>query len=397
MLEADPDHFHALVQRGEHELQQNDPASALAYFRRAAEVDATNVRVRINIAMAYKMCGDDAEEEAALTLALAIDPYDLLALTLRGRLYERQGRNHAAAAAYGAAACVAPSRERLPAALRRPLEYARRFRAAHQERFGAFLDEALARDRNDVPLRERRRFDLAVDIMLGRKARFDSQPVLFYIPGLMPTEFFERSRFPWLDAIEAGTDAIRREFLAVLQSDAGFVPYIQYSADQPVAQWAELNNNPSWSAFHLVQNGLTVEENATQCPETIKLWRDHVPAPDQPGRTPVALYSLLKARTRIPPHVGASNARVVTHLPLIIPAGCQYRVGNTVREWVPGKAWVFDDTIEHEARNDSDQVRVVFIFDIWHPDLSLEEQHMITALNTAMNGFSNETWPEYGA
>ena len=58
------------------------------------------------------------------------------------------------------------------------------------------------------------------------------------------------------------------------------------------------------------------------------------------------------------------------HLPLIVPPGCGFRVGSETREWVPGKAWVFDDTIEHEAWNLSDVPRGVLIFDIWNPFLT---------------------------
>jgi aspartate beta-hydroxylase len=113
-----------------------------------------------------------------------------------------------------------------------------------------------------------------------------------------------------------------------------------------------------------------------------------VPMPIQPGRTPAAMYSLLKPRTRIPPHTGVTNVRLVTHLPLIVPDGCGFRVGNETRQWEPGRAWVFDDTIEHEAWNDSDTLRVVFIFDIWHPHLSAAERSLITALTEGLNAFS---------
>jgi aspartyl/asparaginyl beta-hydroxylase (cupin superfamily) len=99
------------------------------------------------------------------------------------------------------------------------------------------------------------------------------------------------------------------------------------------------------------------------------------------------MFSLLKPRTTIPAHVGVSNARVVTHLPLIIPEDCMFRVGNDIRQWVPGKAWVFDDTIEHEARNGSDKLRVVLIFDVWHPHLTPPERALITALGAGMNAF----------
>jgi aspartyl/asparaginyl beta-hydroxylase (cupin superfamily) len=114
------------------------------------------------------------------------------------------------------------------------------------------------------------------------------------------------------------------------------------------------------------------------------------PQPNQPGRTPAAMFSLLKPKTSIPPHTGVSNVRLVTHVPLIVPPGCGFRVGNETREWLPGKAWVFDDTIEHEAWNRSDQLRVVLIFDIWHPQLSQAERNMITALAGAVTAFTGE-------
>jgi aspartyl/asparaginyl beta-hydroxylase (cupin superfamily) len=79
---------------------------------------------------------------------------------------------------------------------------------------------------------------------------------------------------------------------------------------------------------------------------------------------------------------------VLVHLPLIVPPGCGFRVGNQVREWVPGQALVFDDTIEHEAWNDSDELRVVMIFDIWHPALNESERRLITAMAHAINDFA---------
>jgi aspartyl/asparaginyl beta-hydroxylase (cupin superfamily) len=100
------------------------------------------------------------------------------------------------------------------------------------------------------------------------------------------------------------------------------------------------------------------------------------------------MFSLLKPGTRIPPHTGVTNVRLVTHLPLIVPEGCGFRVGNDTRQWVPGHAWVFDDTIEHEAWNDSDKLRVVLIFDIWHPHLTPPERALITALTEGVNAFT---------
>ena len=44
---------------------------------------------------------------------------------------------------------------------------------------------------------------------------------------------------------------------------------------------------------------------------------------------------------------------------------------------------MFDDTIEHEAANDSDQPRVVLIFDVWHPCLADAERGVVAKLMEA--------------
>lgn len=114
----------------------------------------------------------------------------------------------------------------------------------------------------------------------------------------------------------------------------------------------------------------------------------HAPQPVQLNRTPSAMFSLLKPNTHIPPHTGVSNVRLVTHIPLIIPEDCGFRVGNQTRSWELGKAMIFDDTIEHEAWNNSDKLRVVLIFDIWHPHLNPAEREMITQLALGLEAFA---------
>ncbi len=391
VVSLQPDHVVGLTQLGQAAFKQGDFGAARLAFQRAAAADGSKPRQWINVALASQQLKDDAAEEAALFKALAVDPYDLLALVLRGALFERQGKAHQAASSYGAAASVSPPLERLSPELRPAVTHAMNFREQHYQSLGSFVDSQLEPHFKDCGPAGLDRFRLSVDILLGRKRRFESQPMRYFMPQLPLVEFFDRSSFPWLGEVEAATEMIRDEFLAVLRDDqagAGFVPYITYDADQPVAQWKELNHSPRWSVLHLVKEGLPVAENAARCPQTMAIWQA-TPWPEQAGRTPVAMFSLLKPRTHIPPHVGASNCRLVTHLPLIVPPACSFRVGNTTREWVPAKAWVFDDTIEHEARNDSDQLRVVLIFDTWHPLLSAEERRMITALNAALKSFGD--------
>ena len=64
-------------------------------------------------------------------------------------------------------------------------------------------------------------------------------------------------------------------------------------------------------------------------------------------------------------------------MPLIVPPGCGFRVGGETRVWEEGRAFVFDDTIEHEAWNDSDALRAVLIFDVWNPHLSDGERELL--------------------
>jgi aspartyl/asparaginyl beta-hydroxylase (cupin superfamily) len=160
---------------------------------------------------------------------------------------------------------------------------------------------------------------------------------------------------------------------------AELVPYIQYDEHLPLAQWKPLNRNPDWTAIHLWRNGQLVEANARHCPRTLELLKAF-PQPQIAGSGPNAMFSLLAPGTAIPPHVGVNNARLVCHLPLIVPEGCWFRVGAETRFWKRGEAFVFDDTIEHEALNPTGDLRVVFIFDLWHPDLSDTERAAVAAL-----------------
>jgi len=387
ILAIDPNHGRSLTALGQRAFRTGDMAGARAMFQRIADADGRDPQQWIHLAAACRNQKDEAGEEHAIRRALETDPRELVALILRADLLERQGKTHQAAAAYRAVATVSPPIENLRPELRAAVAKALAQTDQYNRDFGAFMDRHLDSTLKEFAGENLKRFRDSVDIMVGRKKRFDSKSVVYHYPGLPAIEFFERADFPWLDPIEAATDAIRDEFLAVLATEEGFTPYISYPNDVPQNQFAELNNSPRWSAFHLWKLGQVVAENAARCPVTMSAL-EGAPKPDQPGRTPAAMFSLLKPKTRIPAHNGVTNVRLVTHLPLIVPEGCRFRVGNDVRQWVPGKAWVFDDTIEHEAWNDSDKLRVVLIFDIWNPLLTPPERALITAMTAGVQAFS---------
>ena len=102
------------------------------------------------------------------------------------------------------------------------------------------------------------------------------------------------------------------------------------------------------------------------------------------GGVPFAysFFSSLKARAAIAPHFGPTNARLRVHVPLRVPAapGAALVVAGEARPWAVGTPLVFDDAFEHAAKNDTDEERVVLVFDIWHPELGADERAAFAAL-----------------
>jgi len=314
----------------------------------------------------------------AVSGALRLDPLGFMPLLLKASLLDAAGRIDEAGEAYGHAIAQRP--DELPPHLVGPFERAERLHAAYVERMEAGLARAAGAFEVRLSPPERRRLARFASNIVRRTRPFHSEPSHFHYPGLVEREFHDPEDFPWLAKLEAATAAIRDEFERLMASErAELVPYIQYSEDQPLRQWKGLNWNEAWTAVHLIQNGVSIAANARHCPRTMELL-GRIGQPRITGRSPNAMFSLLAPGTRIPPHTGVANTRLVCHLPLIVPDDCWFRVGAVTRRWEPGRAFVFDDTIEHEAANDSDRLRVVLIFDLWHPGLSPAEREAVGAL-----------------
>jgi len=269
------------------------------------------------------------------------------------------------------------------------VRHAREVVARDDAALGAAIEEKLAGLRAAHGGGSYRRVDRCVELMTGKRNRFSSQPTFMYFPEIPDVEFFERSDFPWLDAVEAATDDIRAELLSVLISDReGLEPYVAYPEGIPLDQWKELNKSRRWSAYFLCNQGVPQPSRMARCPRTVEVLRK-VPQVEVERRAPTAYFSILEPGTRIPPHTGVTNTRAIVHLPLIVPEKCGFRVGSRTREWVAGKAWVFDDTIEHEAWNLSDSPRAILIFDVWNPFLTAAERDMVKAATEVVVGYYN--------
>lgn len=330
------------------------------------------------LATLRRMGGDFDEALAAIDAALVQAPLDFVSLLVRAGILD-QKRDAAAGEAYGRALAQRPA-DALPAMLHRAVERAEIVYQEHQRALEAKLQTVAQGLHSSLISVERSRAERFISNISRRTRIFHSEPTHFHYPHLLESEFHERAKFPWLDEWEAATDVIEAEFAALLDAEsAELVPYVQYSMSEPLSQWRDLNHSLKWTSIHLLQRGQLVESNARHCPQTMALL-SRFPQPRIAGCGANAMFSLLAPNTQIPPHVGVANFRLVCHLPLRVPEKCWFRVGETTREWRRGEAWVFDDTIEHEAANGSDELRVIMIIDCWHPDLSLAERAAITAI-----------------
>ncbi|QMW23619.1 aspartyl/asparaginyl beta-hydroxylase domain-containing protein [Sandaracinobacteroides saxicola] len=379
VLALDPDNPRALNTLALRALNVGrDPARARAMLERAVARDPGAAALRLNLADACRAGGDRAAELAALEGALALDPYLVPALIRKAQALEATGGP--AVPVWKAVLATTPPGPERPPALAAVLAHAARQVAADGEATWARIAPALAAARTA----ETARVDHAVEHLLGRKRIYLNAPTGLHVPKLPADEFFAESHFPWLAGLEAAAAGIRAEGAALLAEGGGFAPYVAYAPGTPVNQWAELNHSPRWGAQFLWRDGVANAALQARCPATVAALAA-IPRLDIPGRGPTAFFSLLAPKTRIPPHTGVTNARAIVHLALVVPEGCRYRVGSEERRWVEGRAFVFDDSIEHEAVNDSDETRLVLIFDVWNPWLGAAERDMLRALFPALD------------
>ena len=177
-------------------------------------------------------------------------------------------------------------------------------------------------------------------------------PTSFYYPGLPNVQFYDPADFAWLGGMMAAAAEMLAELRAVL-TDEGMQPYVEAPPGRP-AKAHPLLDNPQWSAFHLWKGGEPVAGNADRCPATMAALAT-APIPRIRGRSPMALFSVLRPGTHIPPHNGMLNTRLICHLPLVVP--------------------------------DSEETRVVLLFEVWRPELSMAERAALTTVYEAIGDY----------
>jgi len=363
-----------LVREGVEALQQGRPAEARMRFERVTEAGKANAQIWLLAATACRVENDLAGEEAALDHLLAIAPRLPRGLVMKGDCRATAGDERAALNFYKSALRVAEG-QRLPDDLLAEIRRAESIVAQLEARVEAQREASLAAQ--GLPSGQRSpRFQQSLDILAGHKRIYAQAPTAYYFPELPQIQFYDRRDFGWAPIVEAATGAIREEIAALLKAGMeGFRPYIQSNSNRPRLDDNRLLDSTDWSALFLCENGKMSEEVVTSCPRS---WEAVQAAPL--NSAPTVMFSLLRAGARIAPHTGMHNTRLTCHLPLIVPPNCGFRVGNEVRQWEQGTLLIFDDTIEHEAWNESSEDRIVLIFDIWRPELSEQERREVSVL-----------------
>jgi len=328
----------------------------------------------IDLGLAYtaRDAQDFVAAKASAESVLAAEPANAAAMLIKADSLFELGQRREAIGFYSMALQVPVPAEPAPA-LRSDLERAAKRVHEHADRIARSVDERLtaAGILPDAPPR----FRQSLDIMRGARKVYAQRPLQYYFPGLPIIEFFDPSQFSWVSELEAAVDAIRDEALAVLENRARLTPYVDRDHGPQVAE-VDIAGSRQWTAFFLYRSGQLLAENAALCPKTMAALAK-VPLTQAGGAMPSVLFSVLEPGAHIPPHHGMTNARMICHLPVIAPSGCTLRVGAEQRDWQYGKTLMFDDSIEHEAWNRGQETRVVLLFDVWRPELSVDESRAV--------------------
>ena len=211
---------------------------------------------------------------------------------------------------------------------------------------------------------------------LASKRTTTGQMLSGFFPGLTPTPVYDPAQFEWVRTLEEAAPAIQAEFLA-LRERGQFKPHPQNLAD-----------TGAWNTYFLYSNGVRFDEHCAACPTTAEVMNELPGA----GTAGGVYFSVMTPGTHVQPHCGPVNTKIRCHLGLVVPESSVIRVGSERLNWRELGCIVFDDSFEHEVWN-PDAERAVLIIDLWHPDLTPEEQwavRRIAQMSTRNRGYRRD-------
>jgi aspartate beta-hydroxylase len=394
VLAGRPEQHEALEFVIKRALARQDFQSIIDVIERAAAAGTREPELYRVLGYAHENVGNTVSAGTAFENSLALAPEQFQLWLKLGQMREAAGQEHPALIAYFRAITTAQregrwlSDETTAPALQQRVRHAVKFTAQGRERLYSKAIESIRLREGAAAMQ---RVERSIELYMGLEAPVYNSPVqrptFLYFPGLPAAGFFPRELFPWMDELEANTDAIRKEALGVLAAGDALEPFLGPGSDMATDQLRNDRGKPVWDAFFFYRHGKRYDDNCERCPITARML-DRMPCARIDAHAPETLFSVLTPGSHILPHTGVTNLRAVAHLPLIIPPDCAIRVGDEQRTWEEGKAFVFDDTYEHEAWNFSEQTRVVLITDVWNPYLTDAEREATRDLVVAIGDFN---------
>jgi aspartate beta-hydroxylase len=369
-----------------HCFVRGDLAAAAGYMQRYIAVDPANLDAYGGLAVTLEALGRVDEAVTVLRQAYARQPTEPKTLLLLGAALAKAGQPEAAAAAGSLLETAQPEMlqlDRLAGGVAYAKERSARLRHALESFCAHLRADAVEEARHAEPAADFSRVSAAVwRPVFAPGASERRRPGFFYVPQLADEPWLEPERFDWAADLEAAAPELAKEVAGSLNVDADGLPYID--KNEVDETWRSLAGRGDWSAVHFWNDTLPNERALARFPK-VRAALERLPLVNFGGVPVEAFLSILKPRTRIPPHFGNANHRLTVHLPLIVPAGCGVKVGGEARETRFGRLMIFDDSYEHSAWNDSDAARIVLIFEIWHPALSAAERTAVTGMLSRYN------------
>ena len=172
------------------------------------------------------------------------------------------------------------------------------------------------------------------------------------------TPVLPEGAFPFMQVFEDNWLTIRDEAKAILAHRDAIPGFQEVSPDQ-----YRLAKGDNWKTHVLFGFGERLKTNTQLTPVTAGLL-------EQVPNLQTAMFSILAPGYHIPAHKGVTKGILRAHLGLIIPEDwqkCRIRVDNNILPWREGESFVFDDTYEHEVWNETDEERVILLFDFDRP------------------------------
>ena len=252
-----------------------------------------------------------------------------------------------------------------------------------------YLKQSLRNGLNHHDLNRYFRISRALSGYLGEANVFSSfatqKPKVIYIPGLDTGGFLDAQKHSIAPALKNAFRDIQAEFDEVMNNQQVLKPFMGHAGQDDLKTYVSGNENASWDAFFFYRHGTRFEVAQQKCPNTSKVL-ESIDLCRIDGQSPEICFSVLQPGSRIEPHFGVTNARVVVHLPLRVPNACYLELTDVGRHfWKEGEPLVFDDTFEHSALNPSDKPRGILLMDAWHPNLSMVEREVFSNLIKAIS------------